>query len=272
MLIREILTEDLDRTGESKNAVIGWGRGMGHKGHMMLASSVLTHAKDTGADPYFVVSKTVGKDDPIMPDEKIEIYNKVFPGNAKVFKTATDEMPDLNRVLKKLADMGYNDATVVVGADQKAAFQYLVRPDKSGVEPYKQFGLDNLTVISRQETEDPSKEEEGPRATPMRKALMDPEGFKADNPEYASMPDDQMQFAVWRDAMSPQLSDNEVRNLMAKAQERMKEFNKPKVRGKKKDMAAAEEAAGVGIITKQNTTADVNKGTLKKMMKGFKLI
>jgi len=33
-----------------------------------------------------------------------------------------------------------------------------------------------------------------------------------------------------------------------------------------------EEAAGVGIITKQNTTKDVNKGTLRKMLKGFKLI
>lgn len=34
----------------------------------------------------------------------------------------------------------------------------------------------------------------------------------------------------------------------------------------------AEEAAGVGTITKQNTTKDVNKGTLRKMMKGYKLI
>jgi nicotinamide mononucleotide adenylyltransferase len=33
-----------------------------------------------------------------------------------------------------------------------------------------------------------------------------------------------------------------------------------------------EEAAGVGIITKQNTTKDVNKGTLRKMMKGYRLI
>ena len=33
-----------------------------------------------------------------------------------------------------------------------------------------------------------------------------------------------------------------------------------------------EEAAGVGIITKQNTTPDVNKGTLKKMMKKLRLI
>jgi hypothetical protein len=35
---------------------------------------------------------------------------------------------------------------------------------------------------------------------------------------------------------------------------------------------AHEDAAGVGIVTKQNTTKDVNKGTLKKMMKGYKLI
>ena len=38
------------------------------------------------------------------------------------------------------------------------------------------------------------------------------------------------------------------------------------------DITLAMEAAGVGIITKQNTTKDVNKGTLKKMMKGYKLI
>jgi hypothetical protein len=33
-----------------------------------------------------------------------------------------------------------------------------------------------------------------------------------------------------------------------------------------------EDAAGVGIVTKQNTTKDVNKGTLRKMLKAYKLI
>jgi hypothetical protein len=46
---------------------------------------------------------------------------------------------------------------------------------------------------------------------------------------------------------------------------------KPAVK-KKKEEPVEEEAAGVGTITKQNTTKDVNKGTLRKMMKGFKLI
>ena len=33
-----------------------------------------------------------------------------------------------------------------------------------------------------------------------------------------------------------------------------------------------EEASGVGIITKQNTTKDVNGGTLNKMLRNFHLI
>ena len=226
MRLRELLIENLDRTGESKSAVVGWGRGMGHKGHMMLASSVLTQAKDDGADPYFVISKTMGKDDPLSPDEKLGIYNQVFPNNPKVFNTATDEMPDLNRVLKKLATMGYGNVTVVVGADQVNAFQYLVRPDKSGVEPYKQFGLDDLKVIARQETNDPSREEEGPRATPMRQALLDP-----------NMSDEE-KFAVWRDAMNPEIDDEKVKQLMQTALQRMQDFAKPKLRVKKDKMAA----------------------------------
>jgi hypothetical protein len=177
-----------------------------------------------------------------------------------VLRTATEEMPDLNRVLKRLATMGYGDVTVVVGADQVNAFQYLVRPDKSGVEPYKQFGLDSMKVIARQETNDPSKDEEGPRATPMRQALVDPNMS------------DQEKFDVWRDAMSPQLSDQEVRDLMGTALQRMQDFSKPKPRvTKKKDMATAEEAAGVGIVTKQNSTADVGPGTLRKNLKAFNL-
>lgn len=39
----------------------------------------------------------------------------------------------------------------------------------------------------------------------------------------------------------------------------------------KKEKAVAEEAAGVGIITKQNTTADVNAGTPRKNLDAFNL-
>jgi hypothetical protein len=216
MFLRNIF-EALTRTGEGKAAVVGWGRGMGHKGHMMLASSVITHANQLGADPYFVVSRTVGKDDPITPDEKLAIYKKVFPEQGHIFQTATDEIPDLTRVLSDLNRQGYTSATIVLGADQVKAFQYLKnyngRADKAGNVPYT---FDKLDVISRQETSDPSKDQEGPRATPMRAVLMDPSKSE------------QEQFQVWRDAMNPQVSDDEVRDLMMKAKERMTAMSAPK--------------------------------------------
>lgn len=210
MNLRELLMENIERTGKGDTAVVGWGRGMGHKGHMYLASSVITHAKELGGDPYFVVSRTVGKDDPITPEEKLAIYKKVFPQQGHVFQTATDEIPDLTRVLTNLNQKGYRNAVIIVGSDQVKAFQYLKKynstPDKSGNTA---FSFDNLDVISRQETNDPSKGEEGPRATPMRQVLMDPSKSE------------QEQFAVWRDAMNPEINDDEVRDLMNKAKERM---------------------------------------------------
>ena len=121
-------------------AVVGWGRGMGHKGHMYLASSVITQAEEQGADPYFVVSRTVGKDDPIKPEEKMQIYKKVFPKHGHIFHTATDEMPDLTRVLSQLDRHGYTDVTVVVGADQVKGLSYVKQyngvPDKAGKIPF----------------------------------------------------------------------------------------------------------------------------------------
>jgi hypothetical protein len=219
MRLRQLF-ENIHRTGEGKTAVVGWGRGMGHRGHMMLASSVITHARDLEGDPYFVVSRSYGPDDPLQPEEKLDIYRKVFPEQGHIFQTATDELPDLTRVLANLNQQGYTNAIIVVGADQKAAFQYLNhyngKPDKKGNIA---FDFENLQVISRQETTDPSREEEGPRATQMRAVLMDP-----------SKSHDE-QFAVWRDAMSPEIDDEEVMALMHKAKERMTQMaaeKKPK--------------------------------------------
>lgn len=261
MLLRNLF-EAIDRTGESSTAVVGWGRGMGHKGHMMLASSVITKAKEAGGDPYFVVSRTVGKDDPLTPEEKLAIYKKVFPEQGHIFQAASDENPDLTRVLANLNQQGYKNCIVIVGADQVSAFQYLKKyngkTDKSGNIA---FNFDNLDVISRQETNDPSKDQEGPRATPMRQALTDPNKSEEE------------QFAVWRDAMSPEISDDEVRDLMMKAKTRIGDFAKPK------EKSVAE--AGVGVIASKkqakdprysmSLTKDVRPGQIEKNLKAFSL-
>jgi hypothetical protein len=260
MFLRNIF-EALARTGEGKAAVVGWGRGMGHKGHMYLASSVITHATQLGADPYFVVSRTVGKDDPITPDEKLAIYKKVFPQQGHIFQTATDEIPDLTRVLSDLNRQGYTSAIIVLGADQVKAFQYLKnyngKPDKAGNVPYT---FDKLDVISRQETSDPSAGEEGPRATPMRAVLMDP------------TKSEQEQFQVWRDAMNPQVSDDEVRDLMMKAKERMTAMNAPKPKKAKAEPVNELSSNKLGQYKKaagaQASAAD-KAGDIKKADKRF---
>ena len=202
----------MKRTGQSKIAVVGWGRGMGHKGHMYLADAVIQQAKDMKADPYFFVSKTVGKDDPIFPEEKVRIYQKVFPQQATIFTP----QGNLNQALQELAQLGYEGVVVVVGADQKQAFQYLEKPNKDGVPVYQTMGLKKLKVISRQETRSQFRGEEGPRATPMREILLDPNASQEEK------------FNVWRRDMPEQLGDDEVLDVMNKAESRLVHSNQPK--------------------------------------------
>lgn len=204
------LKESIKRTGRSDSAVVGWGRGMGHKGHMYLANSVISTAAAQGADPYFFLSKTVGADDPLLPKEKLDIYRTVFPSNKAVFQVATDDMPDLTAVLRQLSQSGYKNVTVIVGEDQKAAFQYLKKyngkPNKNGEVGYN---FDNINVISRQETNDKYASEAGPRATPMRDILKNPKvSYKK-------------KLAQWRKDMPGALSNEQVEALMNKAATRM---------------------------------------------------
>ncbi len=212
----------MKHNGNSKIAVVGWGRGMGHKGHMYLADAVITQANEMRADPYFFVSKTVGKDDPVFPEEKVRIYQKVFPQYAPIFTP----QGNLNQALQELAQLGYQGVVVVVGADQKKAFQYLEGNNKEGVPVYQSLGLKKLRVISRQETNSKFANEEGPRATPMREILLNPDASEEDK------------FKVWRRDMPDELGDREVLDIMNKAESRLVHTNAPKVLSKMSKKAA----------------------------------
>jgi hypothetical protein len=240
---------------QGKAIVIGWGRGMGHTGHDALVSAVIHQAEQTGSTPLFVVSRSFGKDDPIPPEKKIEMYQKKFPKYAKMFRLPPADKPTLNDVLTDLAAKGYTDVTLVVGADQKEAFGYLTRPDKSGVEPYKKFGLNSLNVMSRQDTNAPSSDpkspdyHEGPRATPMREVLLDPAKSEEE------------QFAVWRQSMSPALNDKEVLDMMNIAKDNLVKFNAPKVKARK----LKEQITKIRPLIKEASIKQ--KITLLKLMK-----
>lgn len=212
-----------ENINNNKKAVLGWGRGMGHTGHDMLVNAVIHQAEKTNSTPFFVVSRSFGKDDPIPPDMKLKMYQKKFPKYKNIFKLPSVEKPNLNDVLTDLASKGYKDVTLVVGMDQKEAFKYLLNPAKStGIPPYKSFGLENMNVMSRQDTKAPGSDisssdyVEGPRATPMRQVLLDPTKT------------DKEQFNVWRQAISPMISDQEVLNMMKVAKDNLVKFNKPK--------------------------------------------
>ena len=69
----------------------------------------------------------------------------------------------------------------------------------------------------------------------MRQVLMDPSKSE------------QEQFAVWRDAMSPEIGDDEVRALMAKAKERMTAMSAPKP---KKAKVAEQESPAMAHTAK----------------------
>lgn len=200
----------LKENKHGKTAVVGWGRGMGHKGHMYLANSVFTTAQRLNAKPFFIVSETFGKNDPLPPEEKLKIYRTVFPEHAADFHTARQPIP----ALQKIYDSGYDNLIFIVGGDQKNAFEFLAKPTKSTGElpvPFK-----SIKVISRQETGDPYAKEDGPRATPMRDILKSTASPKE-------------KFALWRDSMPRALDDREVLRLMQLADKNIKHFSAKKV-------------------------------------------
>ena len=263
MLLRQLF-EAIDRTGQGNTAVMGWGRGMGHKGHMLLARAVLHHAQEMDAKAYFVVSRTSlvdpatgqpwadkptftkTKDDPLTPEEKLATYRKVFPQNAEVFSVASADASTLDKVLAKIAGDGFSKVILIVGELEKDSFSFLTRPDKSGVPPYQRAGLKDLEIISRQDTKAPGSDptapdyQQGPRATPMRAVLTDPSKSEEE------------QFAVWRDAMPDNLSDDEVMDLMNKAKQRMAAV--PAAKNAKKVKQAVAEGTTVTRIDSKPIT------------------
>jgi hypothetical protein len=187
---------------QGRTAVVGWGRGMGHKGHMYLAQAVIEYAERIGAQPFFFVSETVGADDPLLPKEKLTIYKTVFPKHKNIFHTAKTIIP----ALVEVQEQGFDDLVFIVGADQKNSFKFLAGTNKSG---QKNLPFNSVKVMSRQETDTSASGLEGPRATPMREVLKNPQAST------------QEKFKYWRDAMPDALNDGKVMTLMKLAAARM---------------------------------------------------
>ena len=236
-----------------KSAVVGWGRGMGHKGHMLLARAVIMQAEQMNATPFFFVSATMGKEDPLTPEEKLSIYKKVFPKQAGIFNFGQTLGQVLSDVGKK-----YKNVVLVLGENEVQSFQWLLNQDNSGNVPYKNYGLNSLKIIARQQVNDPAQKIEGPRATPMREILLRPQASE------------EQKFAVWRRDMPDALSDEEVLSLMSTAQQRLNVAHAPKIRKspvkalKKKTMA---ESAVSDLAEKLPELKKYDYSTIDNLMK-----
>ena len=280
-----MLLKELMEATPKKTAVVAWGRmNPPTIGHQKVIDVVKQHAQRFMGDPILFLSKSQKpKTDPLSFAEKVHFAGEMF--NIKVDRNTS--VKTIIQMFQQLQGQGYDNVILVAGSDRVQQYQDLIdkynnKPDKSGEIPFK---FANAKVVSSGERDPDAEGVAGMSASKLRAFAADGdfESFKqgvSGNETLAKQ-----MFQRVRQGMGIQDETNEVfgfatrrpksytvkkrptekidKNLNQKVKDRLDKIRQD---------AKKEEAAGVGIITKQNTTKDVNKGTLKKMLKGYKLI
>lgn len=193
----------------------------------------------TVSDVYFVfVSPTQdAKKNPLNRDQKIALIDRQFPeaGDHIVNDASIRTIID---VMKFMQSTGHTRVAMVVGSDRVKSFNDLLAKYNG-----KEYEFDSIDVISAGERDPDSDDVSGVSASKAREAAAagDYETFKT--------------MFVGNEGLKKNIY-RAVRKGMG-IQEGLKGY--------------IEDAAGVGIVTKQNTTPDVNKKTLGKIMKALRL-
>ncbi len=246
------------------------------------------------SDVHFVfVSPTQdNKKNPLSRKQKIAIIDAQFPEMADRIINDTSIRTIID-VMKFLEIAGHKNVTMVAGSDRVSAFEDLLNKYNG-----KEYTFDTINVVSAG-TRDPDADTlEGVSASKAREAAVqgDFDGFAT---MFAGSEDTKRKiYNTLRQAMGIKESLKDyIKQVETKEAPRGTYFTKTgnlvkgrlskaaKARGARetdpKDKQRSnvppvtqrnpEEAAGVGIVTKQNTTADVNKKTLGKIMKALRL-
>lgn len=249
-------------SNRTRTAVVTAGSFAGHKGHQQLIDQVLQAAQKLGGDPYVYIGSKVGPDDPFPPSVKVETWRRLYPKYANIFQTivspdgVTSPSP-VKKIEKELvlpADSPYKKIILIVGADRyegfKAWMDTLSKRMKDPAALAKYGGTQDQVDFETVRTA--RSEEEGGTGisfTQLRNVLKDP-----------NLNDDQKLAAWLKGFDEKKLGRDYIKYLMDVAKKNMGITTQQ-----------AEDAAGVGIITKQNTTSDVGPGTIKKNLQAFKL-
>jgi nicotinic acid mononucleotide adenylyltransferase len=240
----------------------------------------------------FVSPTQDNKKNPLSRDQKIAIINAQFPDMADRIINDTSIRTIID-VMKFLETAGHKNVTMVAGSDRVNAFEDLLNKYNG-----KEYSFDTINVVSAGARDPDADTLEGVSASKAREAAVqgDFDGFAT---MFAGSEDTKRKiYNTLRQAMGVKESlkyyidqvetkeaprgtyftktGNLVKGKLtkaAKARGARETDPKDKQRSKVPPVTQRnpEEAAGVGIVTKQNTTKDVNKKTLGKIMKALRL-
>ena len=266
-----------------KTAVVAWGRmNPPTIGHQKVIDVVKQNAQRYMGDPILFLSKSQKpKTDPLSFAEKLHFAGEMF--NIKVDRNTS--VKTIIQMFQQLQGQGYDNVILVAGSDRVQQYQDLIdkynnKADKSGEIPFK---FANAKVVSSGERDPDADGVEGMSASKLRQFAADDdfESFKqgvAGNETLAKQMFTRVRkgmgiqevfgFATRtpkRYTVKKRPPEKDEKNLNQRVKDRLQQIRQDAKKEK------TEEVAGVGIITKQNTTKDVKKGTLKKMMKDLKL-
>jgi len=110
----------------TKTAVITAGSFVGHKGHEQLVNLVLEKSDEVDGDAFVYISPTVGPDDPIPPEMKLETWQKLYPNRADMFHVWQEGGSPVKKIEKELVlppDSPYKHIILMVGSDRYAGMK-----------------------------------------------------------------------------------------------------------------------------------------------------
>jgi hypothetical protein len=217
---------------------------------------------------------TVGPKDPLPYDVKVECMKVIWPEVAEHVVPETSWLTLASYVYKN-----HGNVKLVIVTDE-AWVVPTVQEYNGKAGPHGEYNFPEIRLF-HDSIEEAKSELRKSSATSLRDAVAkgdrqgfsDAAGVSSETPVMGKP-----FFDLVAEYLTPYADKAKAKADKAKKKEEPKKKEKSK---KKEDPESEEEpaddkkqedAAGVGIITKQNTTKDVNKGTLRKMMKGYRLI
>jgi len=197
-----------------KTAVVTAGSFVGHVGHQQLVEFVLSKAQQVGGDPYVYISSSVGPDDPIPPELKLQTWQKLYPGNKDMFQLIQEGGSVAKKIEKELVTASnpppYDHIVVMVGEDRYAGFKKWMDHLSKRMKNPQYPGFDHVTFDVENTPRSAEAGGTGVSFTQLRNILKDPNATE------------EQQLALWMKGFDgKKLGEAWIKKLMLAAKEGM---------------------------------------------------